>query len=142
MQAFGMVFEDAGVLGKLFSHLQAKEQIPSLLYGFQDIRQDRCRMVIEREKRRTAMFILQKGPEQQERDDQIRKHNKVSGADLGLYSLEEPEKLFSYECDDQGEEWWHSWGLLHNRTHYIEEDPDDFTVKLEVEVKALAIEGS
>ncbi|KAI0703832.1 hypothetical protein BC835DRAFT_909631 [Cytidiella melzeri] len=139
MQSFGMVFEDAGVLGKLFSHLQAKAQIPNLLYGFQDIRQDRCRTVVEREKRRTKMFILNKGPEQQARDDQVRHLNQKPGADMGLYSLEEPEKLFSYDCDDQSEDWWHSWGMLHNITHHIEEEPETMEIGLEVEIKTLAL---
>lgn len=140
MQSFGMVFEDAGVLGKLFSHLQTKEQIPNLLYGFQDIRQDRCQMVIQREKRRTRMFTLKKGPEQEERDAQIRQLGKEPGADLGLYSLDEPAQLFSYDCEDQGEDWWHSWGLLHNRTHQIEESPETLTVELAVEIKTLEVE--
>ncbi|KAI0090229.1 hypothetical protein BDY19DRAFT_759910 [Irpex rosettiformis] len=139
MQSFGMMFEDAGVLGKLFSHLQAKEQIPNLLYGFQDIRQNRCEMVIEREKRRSRMFTLRKGPEQEERDAQIRKLGKEPGADLGLYSLEEPEKLFSYDCEDQGEDWWHSWGVLHSRTHQIEESPETLAVELAVEIKTLEV---
>ena len=86
------------------------------------------------------MFILRKGPEQQERDDQVRHLNMEPGADLGLYSLEEPEKLFSYDCDDQGEDWWHQWGVLHNRTHHIEEDPEELAIELEVEIKTLAIE--
>lgn len=135
-----MGLEDAGVLGKLFSHLQYKDQISNLLYGFQDIRQERCKTTVEREKRRTKMFTLKHGPEQEERDEMIRNLGKRDGADLGLYSLEEPEKLFSYECDDQGEDWWHAWGVLHNRTHHIEEEPEVLTVELEVEVKALEVE--
>lgn len=96
-------------------------------------------MVIEREKRRTRMFTLRKGLEQEERDAQVRQLGKEPGADLGLYSLDEPEQLFSYDCEDQGEDWWHSWGVLHNRAHQIEESPETLAVELAVEIKTMAL---
>jgi hypothetical protein len=37
-----MSLEDASVLAKLFSHLRNKEQIPSFMYAFQNLREERC----------------------------------------------------------------------------------------------------
>lgn len=110
-----MSIEDAAVLGKLFSHLKSEDQIGNILWGFQDIRQERCDMALEREKYRARVFTLKKGPEQEKRDETIRVLNRDAGSDLGLYSLEEPRVLFAYDCEDQGEEWWQSWGLLRER---------------------------
>ncbi|KAF7789770.1 hypothetical protein EIP86_000716 [Pleurotus ostreatoroseus] len=134
LQSAGMTMEDAAVLGKLFSHLKSEDQIGNILWGFQDIRQERCKMALDREYHRARLFTLKKGPEQEKRDQTIRVLNRDVGSDLGLYSQEEPRILFSYDCEDQGEEWWQSWGLLRERAQNRKGNP--LKVTMHVEVKA------
>ncbi|THH01692.1 hypothetical protein EW026_g1053 [Hermanssonia centrifuga] len=111
-------------------------QIPNFLWGFQDIRQDRCKMAQEREVHRARLFTLKNGPEQEERDKVLRVLNNDEDADLGLYSLEEPRVLFAYDCEEQGEEWWQSWGLLRERSHQTRTKDGEVKVAMHVEVKA------
>ena len=129
-----MCMEDAAVLGKLFSHLKSEDQIGNMLWGFQDVRQERCRMALYRELHRAKLFTLPYGPEQEARDKALRELVRGDGDELGLYSLEEPRLLFSYDCEDQGEEWWQSWGLLRERAHNRKLNP--LNVTMHVEVKA------
>lgn len=129
-----MLLEDAAVLGKLFSYLKSEDQIAPSLWGFQDLRQSRCQTIQDRERYRVHMFTLTNGPEQEARDKQARLLDKVPGADLGLYSLEEPRVIFAYDTDEQGEEWWQSWGLLRERAQQMKQDGSQVEVSLEVRI--------
>ncbi|KIP11010.1 hypothetical protein PHLGIDRAFT_172853 [Phlebiopsis gigantea 11061_1 CR5-6] len=132
LQSFGMLVEDAAVLGKLFSYLQKEDQIPNILWGFQDIRQPRCVAVKERETYRAKLFTLKYGPEQVSRDQSL-----SQGADLGLYSLEEPRVLFTYDGDEAGADWWHGWGKLQeNARHPRHHVAAPVKVGVEVEIEA------
>ena len=134
MQTFGMLMEDAAVLGKLFSYLQKEDQIPNILWGFQDLRQPRCASVKERETHRAKLFTLKYGPEQVSRDQLL-----SQGADVGLYSLEEPRILFTYDCDEAGADWWHGWGQLQEvarRPRHHVAAPVKVDVEVEVEAAA------
>jgi salicylate hydroxylase len=42
VQHTAISLEDGGVLAKLFSHLRGRDQIPSFLYAFEDLRGPRC----------------------------------------------------------------------------------------------------
>lgn len=134
LQTFGMLVEDAAVLGKVFSFLKEEDQIANTLWGFQDVRQTRCRAVQRREIHRARLFTLKPGPEQQARDDALRtkKQEQWHGSDLGLYSLEEPRVLFAYDADEAGAEWWQTWGILRERARRVK--PVDKPVKVGVEV--------
>ena len=138
-----MCMEDAAVLGKLFSHLKSEDQIANILWGFQDVRQERCRMALQRELQRAELFTLQKGPEQEMRDDNLRQMgNNFESAGEAFYSLhsrEEPRVLFAYDCEDQGEEWWQSWGILRERARHMADDGSELKVTMHVEVNAAAM---
>ncbi|KAJ3522425.1 hypothetical protein NM688_g8876 [Phlebia brevispora] len=139
LQTAAMSMEDAAVLGKLFSHLKSEDQIGNMVCGFQDIREERCKMALEREVYRAQVFTLKKGPEQEARDKTLRLLNKDKGFDLGLYSLEEPRVLFAYDCEDQGEEWWQSWGLLRERAHNRRGNPLKVTMHVEVQAGSTSV---
>ncbi|EKM57874.1 uncharacterized protein PHACADRAFT_206744 [Phanerochaete carnosa HHB-10118-sp] len=139
LQTIGMLMEDAAVLGKIFSYLKEENQIANTLWGFQDIRQTHCRAVREREARRARFFTLKSGPEQEARDAALRdmKAGQWYGADLVLYSLEEPRVLFAYDADEAGAEWWQTWGVLNERARHVKSDMDKpVKVGVEVEVEA------
>ncbi|GJE85640.1 FAD-dependent monooxygenase [Phanerochaete sordida] len=134
LQTFGMLIEDAAVLGKVFSYLTEESQVANTLWGFQDVRQTRCRAVHKREVHRARLFTLKNGPEQEARDEALRsrKLEQWHGSDLGLYSLEEPRVLFAYDANEAGAEWWQTWGILRERAR--REKPVDKPVMVGVEV--------
>ena len=133
LQMAAMCMEDAAVLGKLFSHLKSEDQIGNMLWGFQDIRQERCQMALDRELLRARLFTLRHGPEQQARDDSFRRLPGDLVPESGFYSLDEPRVLFAYDCEDQGEEWWQSWGLLRERAKDRKVDPLKVTMHIEIQ---------
>lgn len=126
------------MLGKLFSYLKSEDQIGHILWGFQDLRLERCKAVLTREKHRANLFTLPSGPEQETRDEAITRMNSSQwhGADLGLYSLEEPRVLFAYDSDEAGAEWWQSWGILSDKARREEVADEPVKVGVEVEVEA------
>ena len=80
LQTLGMLMEDAAVLGKVFSYLKEENQIANTLWGFQDIRQTRCRVMQTREIHRARLFTLKNGPEQEARDSAMRSKKKEQKA--------------------------------------------------------------
>ena len=134
LQTFGMLIEDAAVLGKVFSYLREEDQIANTLWGFQDVRQRRCQAVQKREVYRARLFTLKNGQEQEARDAALRnmKQEQWHGADLGLYSLDEPRVLFAYDTDEAGAEWWQTWGVLRERARRAK--PLDKPMKVDVSV--------
>jgi salicylate hydroxylase len=137
LQTFGMLMEDAGVLGKIFSYLKSEDQIANTLWGFEDTRLTRCKAVVAREAHRARLFTLKAGSEQIARDEALSKlnHEEWHGSDLGLYSLEEPRVLFAYDCDEAGAEWWQTWGVLQERVYRKKTDVP-MKVGVEVQVEA------
>lgn len=72
-----MALEDAAVLAKLFSHLSAPDQIGSLLWAFQDLRQKRVESAIEGEMGHNFYMAMQAGEMQEERDKELRSKYRV-----------------------------------------------------------------
>ena len=99
-------------------------------------------MALQRELQRAELFTLQKGPEQEMRDDSLRQmgtnFESVGEAFYALHSREEPRVLFAYDCEDQGEEWWQSWGILRERARHRSDDGGELKVTMHVEVNAAA----
>ena len=60
------------MLAKLFSHLSAPDQIGSLLWAFQDLRQKRVESAIEGELGHNFYMAMSAGPMQEERDKELR----------------------------------------------------------------------
>ena len=83
-----MALEDAAVLAKLFSHLSAPDQIGSLLWAFQDLRQERVESAIEGEMGHNFYMAMPAGEMQRERDKELRSKYRagksaMSGGDQG-----------------------------------------------------------
>lgn len=70
-QGAAQAFEDAAVLGSLFSHVKDREQIPGLLTKFQQIRMSRSMKVLRRSAAMREVFGMPDGIAQHERDAQI-----------------------------------------------------------------------
>jgi|SRR5216683_2081214 len=117
-----MSLEDASVLAKLFSHLRDEDQIPSFLYAFQNLREQRC------QKNRALdigniMFMMEpEGEGTARRDTMMReKHdqgrNVLSGddEDSNVAQWDFNRELFGYDAEDEADNWWVQWGLLQER---------------------------
>ena len=70
-QGAAQAFEDAAVVGSLFSHVKNREQIPDLMTQFQQIRMSRSMEVLRRSAAMREVFGMPDGIAQQERDAQI-----------------------------------------------------------------------
>ncbi|KAH9930064.1 FAD/NAD-P-binding domain-containing protein [Fomitopsis serialis] len=121
VQGPAMAVEDAAVLGKLFSHLSSRDQIPSFLWAFQDIRQRRCTAIQQVEHGNVYYMTMADSPEQRARDEALKaKHRagkNVMAPEDGEESAQwgEVRETFGYDCEDEADNWWVQWGLLRER---------------------------
>ncbi|KAI6120767.1 hypothetical protein EDD16DRAFT_1703289 [Pisolithus croceorrhizus] len=109
--------EDAEVFGWLLSRLHSMEQLPHLLGGFQDIREERCGAVHEKERIGMQMMWLPPGPQRDVRDHMFRATMLREGweeEDLRM-QWEEVGQTFGYNAQEAVEDWWVSWGMLRER---------------------------
>lgn len=95
-QGAAQAFEDAGVLGAIFSQSVRRDQIPDALRMFEDVRKPRASAVRHRTLDQKALFALVDGPEQESRDANLR-----AGTDYELF-----EWLWGYDAVVRGREAW------------------------------------
>jgi salicylate hydroxylase len=114
-----MAVEDAAVLAKLFSHLRAEDQISTFLHAFQDLREGRCASVVQSEQCNLYFQMLPAGPQQEERDHEMRaraaRGESVFGSGEAAEQWEQLKELFGYDAEDEADDWWVKWGLLRER---------------------------
>ena len=134
-----MSLEDASVLAKLFSHLRNEEQIPSFMYAFQNLREERC------QKNRTldignVLFMMEpEGEGTAMRDTMMRrKHdegrNVLEGddEDSNVAQWDQNRELFAYDAEDEADNWWVQWGLLQERSKTSHDDTEMFSLDINV----------
>ncbi|KAK2011568.1 FAD/NAD(P)-binding domain-containing protein [Colletotrichum eremochloae] len=95
-QGAAQAFEDAGVLGAIFSQSVSRDQIPDALRVFEEVRKPRASDIRRRTLDQKAMFALADGPDQKERDEYLR-----AGGDYGLF-----EWIWGYNAAESGREAW------------------------------------
>ncbi|KAI0738683.1 FAD/NAD-P-binding domain-containing protein [Daedaleopsis nitida] len=112
-QSASLAVEDAVVLGSLLSHLRTMEYIPTFLGVYEELRQRRCRYASIADVIHGKSMALPAGPDAANRDRDLR--IGMSEWDEGRIKtqFEEIAELFVYDAGDAAEEWWVSWGRLH-----------------------------
>jgi salicylate hydroxylase len=117
-----MSLEDASVLAKLFSHLRSEEQIPSFLFAFQNLREERCQKNRALDIGNILFMMEPEGEGTVQRDAMMRgKHdqgrNVLSGddEDSNVAQWDHNRELFGYDAEDEADNWWVQWGLLQER---------------------------
>lgn len=95
-QGAAQAFEDAGVLGAIFSQGVGRDQIVDAVRVFEEVRRPRASEVRHRTLAQKAMFALPDGPEQEARDARL-----GAGADYALF-----EWLWEYDAAARGQEAW------------------------------------
>ncbi|KAG8220921.1 hypothetical protein J3R82DRAFT_2425 [Butyriboletus roseoflavus] len=112
--------EDAEVLGGLLSRLKTWDQLPQLVEGFQDLREERCQSVHEKELMGFRLVWLPPGPRRDERNQSLR-----AMMTLGLQGWDEEKmrcqweqisEVLGYSAREAAEDWWVSWGMLRERS--------------------------
>ena len=137
-----MSLEDASVLAKLFSHLRHEEQIPSFLYAFQNLREERCQKNRALDIGNVLFMMEPEGEATAQRDIMMRaKHdqgrNVMAGDDEdGIVALwDQNRELFAYDAEDEADNWWVQWGLLQERSKAsTRQDKEMFALDISVGV--------
>jgi len=122
-QGAAMAIEDAAVLGNLLSRISHISQLEPLLKAYQDLRLPRTAIVQESSRLNQRIFHLPDGPEQRERDENMRKAMalELAGktAELQRESVgnqnqwadkSKSDSLFGYDADAEVDKWWASHG--------------------------------
>jgi len=140
-----MSLEDASVLAKLFSHLRNEEQIPSFLFAFQNLREERCQKNRALDIGNVLFMMEPEGEGTAQRDAMMReKHdqgrNVLSGddEDSNVAQWDHNRELFGYDAEDEADNWWVQWGLLQERakaSQWEEDKEQQEMFSLDVDVR-------
>ena len=140
-----MSLEDASVLAKLFSHLRNEEQIPSFLFAFQNLREERCKKNRALDIGNILFMMEPEGEGTAQRDAMMReKHdqgrNVLSGddEDSNVAQWDHNRELFGYDAEDEADNWWVQWGLLQERakaSQWEEDKEQQEMFSLDVDVR-------
>ncbi|KAF8213892.1 hypothetical protein K438DRAFT_1927146 [Mycena galopus ATCC 62051] len=108
-----MAIEDAATLGRLFSRLSNRDQIPRLLDTYQSLRTPRLRAIHDSEYQAFTQTCYLPDPLQEGRDSILRatlsdSHGAVE-AEMLESIWEEYVQLFSYNAEEQVENQWAQW---------------------------------
>ncbi|KAF9227012.1 FAD/NAD(P)-binding domain-containing protein [Gyrodon lividus] len=126
-QGSAMAIEDAAVLGNLFSRLSSRAQMTPLLHAYQSIRYARTANTQAASRLNQHIFHLPDGPEQEQRDGQMRVAMKdalreargepsplasnSSKGNANQWADKEKNRIqFSYDADEEAEKWWQEHG--------------------------------
>ncbi|KAF9077438.1 hypothetical protein BDP27DRAFT_1312435 [Rhodocollybia butyracea] len=125
-QGAAMAIEDAECLGRLFSHVTNRKQIPFLLDAYQDIRFERATHTQRVSSDARDIFHFSDGPEQQLRDARMRAGVEVRTALSGGENVSAEKQLmveratktrededdlqFGYDISQVTDKWWEENG--------------------------------
>ena len=122
-QGAAMAIEDGAVLGNLLSRISHISQLRPLLKAYQDLRLPRTAEVQESSRLNQRIFHLPDGPEQRQRDDNMRKAMAMElSGDSGALRREsvgnqnqwadkkKSDILFGYDADREVDKWWAAHG--------------------------------
>ncbi|KAF9045794.1 FAD/NAD-P-binding domain-containing protein [Hymenopellis radicata] len=110
-----LAVEDAVVLGTLFSRLSRWDQIPQLLDGFQELRQERCHYVHASEVSTASVLSMPPGEARQKRDMDLnvslaQDETWDEGKLLGQWEV--IAAVFGYNAREAAEDWWIKWARV------------------------------
>jgi len=111
------------------SRLSSWEQLPQLVEAFQELREERCRIVHEQMLTSCQLAWLPPGPSRDQRDESLR------AMATGLQGWDEDEmrmqceqilEILGYSAREAAEDWWVSWGILRERSLSTSRPPSTF----------------
>ncbi|KAJ7176408.1 hypothetical protein C8R43DRAFT_975572 [Mycena crocata] len=118
--AHSVLIEDAVTLGKLFSHLTNRKQIPVFLAAYEEIRQPRTGATQTSEYQSLVQISLPRGSQQEARDAQLHltlglefdDFENVEASDLLVQAWDQYLVLFSHDASEEVDNWWSKWGVF------------------------------
>ncbi|GLB39359.1 putative FAD binding domain containing protein [Lyophyllum shimeji] len=119
-QGAAMAIEDAAVLGRLLALISSREQIPSVLHAYQELRYPRATKTQTASRLNRDIFCMHDGEAQQARDASMRVAMEVALKELRGESDDNPlpgnanawadkaknQEQFSYDADAVVDQWW------------------------------------
>jgi len=120
-----MAIEDAATLGRLFSRISTRSQIPMLLNAYQDIRHPRNKATQESEYQAFSQVSIPFGPVTEGRNAALKasltmsfedlQNLNAAGSDNMLMQIwEQNLAMFSYNAAEEVDNWWSIWGYVVN----------------------------
>lgn len=113
MYAMGLAAEDGMMLGRLFHHLHRKDQIQSFLAALSTKRMERIAKVNQVQRVNPLAMALPAGVEQARYLKTTVEH--MDNAMAVVFLEEAIRTIFSYDPEDEADDWWVEWGLLQDR---------------------------
>ncbi|KAJ7076219.1 hypothetical protein C8R43DRAFT_1053367 [Mycena crocata] len=119
-QNSSMAIEDAVTLGKLFSRLTNRKQIPVFLAAYEEIRQPRTGATQTSEYQSLVQISLPRGSQQEARDAQLNltlglefdDSENLEASDLLVQAWDQYLLLFSHDASEEVDNWWSKWGVF------------------------------
>nr|UZP47902.1 FAD binding domain-containing protein [Cladonia uncialis subsp. uncialis] len=105
-QGAAMAFEDAAVLGTLFSKVQDSSQLPDILSIYEHLRKPRTSAMRAKSRAMRDVYAFEDGPLQRERDRQLQHHSPFDGFANFLADPIFQSFVFSYNAFEDAEKAW------------------------------------
>ena len=96
-------------MGRLFSKIQHKDQIPDLLNMFQDLRLTRCSAIRTKAAKMGQVLQLFDGPQQRERDRQLKVHLPFDGYPNSFGDPAVQKWLYNYRYSEVADRAWEEY---------------------------------
>ncbi|CCM04373.1 uncharacterized protein FIBRA_06547 [Fibroporia radiculosa] len=111
----GLAAGDAMMLGRLFSHLRSHEQITPFLFAVEEVRQKRIARALKVQMVNPAVLSLPAGVEHKESLKVAENITDLSPVELNELLEEALTIVFTYDPEDEADDWWMQWGMLRER---------------------------
>lgn len=108
-QGAALAFEDAATLSVLFGSMKDRSQIPDVLTIFESIRKPRAREMQRRVAMARDIWSMPDGPQQRERDRQLREYDPYDGYPNVLADTALTEWMFGHDSFETAREAWRTF---------------------------------
>ncbi|KAI0317884.1 hypothetical protein OF83DRAFT_1171604 [Amylostereum chailletii] len=108
--------ESSVVLGTLFSHLRSHDEISTLLYAYQELRQPRAQALEDLESLNATFRFMPPGPARDARNERMKEFVSVRRepwkTDQFSQQWWQNYAVWTYDAFDAADDWWKQWSTL------------------------------
>ncbi|KAH9924441.1 uncharacterized protein B0H18DRAFT_1012193 [Fomitopsis serialis] len=113
LYAVSIAAGDGMMLGRLFSYLHRREQIPSFLAAFAENRQRRVQSVKKAQSTNPASMSMPPGILQAKTLKNV--VESMGNEEAAWYTEEAIRDIFIFDPEEEADDWWVQWGLVQER---------------------------